>query len=264
MAKPIILVSNDDGVTAAGLKTLAQAVAPLGEVVVVAPHADQSAVSHAMTLRHPLRLRQFPTWETPHGPIRVYSADGTPTDAVYMGIHHVLRPRQPALVVSGINHGGNLGNEVLYSGTVSAAMEGVLLGVPSVAFSLVADHGFDFAQAAGFARSLCAKLLTMSLPADMLLNVNVPKRKCTGRFAVTQLGSHAYSRDVEERKDPRGKPYYWIGGQWVGYETLPGTDCKAVADGHISITPLRVDQTEKGLLPWLGQLSVEGYSSEND
>ena len=264
MAKPLILVSNDDGVAAAGLQALAHSLVPLGEVVVVAPSEDQSAVSHAMTLRHPLRLRALPRWKTPQGSIEVYSVDGTPTDAVYMGVHHVLHPRKPTLVLSGINHGGNLGNDVLYSGTVSAAMEGVLLDVPSVAFSLVADHGFDFAPAAGFAHKLCAKLLTTPLPAGMLLNVNVPKHKCTGQVAMTQLGSHAYSRDVEERKDPRGQSYYWIGGHWVGYKNLPGTDCKAIAEGHISITPLRIDLTEKELLPWLKGLSVESYSSEKD
>ncbi|MEM7588801.1 MAG: 5'/3'-nucleotidase SurE [Myxococcota bacterium] len=263
MKDPIILISNDDGVSASGVQSLAQAMSHLGQVTVVAPHTDQSAMSHAMSLRRPLRL--FRAAEDLHGargPIPLYSVDGTPTDAVYMGVHHVLKSQRPDLIVSGINHGPNLGNDVLYSGTVSAAMEGVLLGIPSVAFSLVADHGFDFTHAATFARHLCKTLLANPLPEAMLLNVNVPKRVSSSRIIVTKLGRHQYSTDAEERVDPRGQPYYWIGGTWKGYEDLPGTDCKAIADGFISMTPLQMDQTNQAMLPWLQKLDVAGWEAK--
>ncbi|MEM7402569.1 MAG: 5'/3'-nucleotidase SurE [Myxococcota bacterium] len=260
MKDPIILISNDDGVAADGIRNLALAMSHLGQVTVVAPHTDQSAMSHAMSLRRPLRLfRSAQDLPGQRGPIACYSVDGTPTDAVYMGVHHVLQSKRPDLIVSGINHGPNLGNDVLYSGTVSAAMEGVSLGIPSVAFSLVAEHGFNFTHAATFARHLCTMLLATPLPEALLLNVNVPKRLSSPQIVVTKLGRHQYSTDADERIDPRGQPYYWIGGTWKGYEDLPGTDCKAIADGSISITPLQMDQTNHAMIPWLQQLDTTDW-----
>ena len=260
MSEPLILVSNDDGINAGGIRALAVALSPLGRVVVVAPATDQSAVSHAMSLRRPLRLVRAPDIVTPTAEIPVYGVDGTPTDAVYMAAHHILKNEQISLVVSGINHGANLGNDVLYSGTVSAAMEGVFLGIQSVAISLVSNHNHDFTVASQFAAQLCKSLLKTPLKQGTMLNVNVPKRVTDTRFAATFLGEHKYEQVVEQRLDPRGQAYYWIGGEWSGYQDLPGTDCKAVAQGNISVTPIEVKLTCQKLLPWICDLKLEGYS----
>ena len=200
MQKPVILVSNDDGVHAVGIHSLASALTPLGEVVVVAPSSDQSAVSHSMTLRRPLRVNHLPDLKTPSGSVTVYSVDGTPTDCVYMAAHHLLKGRPIDLVVSGINHGANLGTDVFYSGTVSAAMEGIFLGVQAVAFSLVANHSEAFEEAGRFAHSLCKTLLERPLPKGTLLNVNIPKMIKKPGFEATSIGYHEYTNVVEERK----------------------------------------------------------------
>lgn len=259
MEKPVILVSNDDGVQAEGIKALAAALAPLGEVVVVAPATDQSAVSHAMSLRRPLRLKRLPDLVTPHGPVAFHAVDGTPTDSVYMAAHHILKNRKIALVVSGINHGANLGSDILYSGTVSAAMEGIFLGIPGVAFSLVANHGQDFSPAGGFAHALCKSLLQNPLPSGTLLNVNIPKTITQPGFKVTSIGHHEYTNVVQERVDPRGHSYFWIGGEWSGFKDLPGTDCKAISEGYISVTPVEIKLTNEKIMPWLRDLPIDGY-----
>ena len=260
MNEPLILVSNDDGINASGIKALAAALSPLGRVVVVAPLTDQSAVSHAMSLRRPLRLVRAADLVTATAEIPVYGVDGTPTDAVYMAAHHILKKQKISLVVSGINHGANLGNDVMYSGTVSAAMEGVFLGIQSVAISLVSNHDHNFTAASAFAAELCRSLLKNPLPKGTMLNVNVPKRVTDARFAVTLLGEHEYEQVAEQRVDPRGQAYYWIGGKWSGYQDLPGTDCKAVAQGNISVTPIEINLTCQKLLPWVCDLKLEGYS----
>jgi 5'-nucleotidase len=256
MEKPIILVSNDDGVASAGIRALATALAPLGEVVVVASTTDQSAVSHAMTLRRPLRLSRLDDIQSAGHTIACYAVDGTPTDCVYMAAHHILKGRRISLVVSGINHGGNLGTDVFYSGTVSAAMEGIFLGIQAVAFSLVASHSHNFEPAGRFARSLCKALLQEPLPKGTLLNVNIPKVVKAPGFLATTIGRHEYTNIVEERKDPRGIPYYWIGGQWNGFSELEGTDCKAIDDGCISVTPIEVKLTNDKLIPWVSNLPL--------
>ncbi|HZX43555.1 MAG TPA: 5'/3'-nucleotidase SurE, partial [Myxococcaceae bacterium] len=177
-----ILVSNDDGVGSAGLAALVEAVEPLGEVWVVAPEHEQSAASHAITLARPLRIRRVRE--------RWFSVDGTPTDCAYLAIHHLMKDAPPALAVSGINHGPNMADDVVYSGTVAAAMEATLLGVPAIAFSLVArGRGPDFTHAAAFARSLTRAALSQTLPPRLLLNVNVPSTEPRG-WAVTRLGRH--------------------------------------------------------------------------
>jgi len=261
MTNPLILVSNDDGIHAEGIRTLASALTPLGRVVIVAPTADQSAVSHAMSLRRPLRLNRAPDIKTPFGNVTVYGVDGTPTDAVYMAIHHILKNEPIGLVVSGINHGANLANDVLYSGTVSAAMEGVFLGIQAVAFSLVSNHSHDFSVAGDFARDLCQTLLQTPLAKGAMLNVNIPKRVTQKKFVVTVLGEHGYKEVVEHRSDPRGQPYYWIGGQWSGYQDLPGSDCSAIAQGLISVTPIEIKLTSKRLLPWVQDLKLQSFSA---
>lgn len=257
MTKPLILVSNDDGFSSMGINALARALAAIGEVVVVAPATDQSAISHAISLNRPLRLvHQRPILE--HGQeVQVYSVDGTPTDSVYMGVHYVLKDRLPNLVVSGINHGANLGYDVLYSGTVSAAMEASMLGITSVAVSLVSLHSYNFDMAAAFTKCFCEGILKKNWPKATLFNVNIPKRVQELNYAVTRLGHHEYTTDVTERKDPRGHSYYWIGGTWSGYQDLPGTDCRAIAQGQISVTPISLSLTCEPLLEELMKVKAE-------
>lgn len=258
-----ILVSNDDGYNSEGIVALAQALSPLGRVIVVAPSTNQSAMSHSITLRRPLRLTKHSS-QVQHGnSLEIYSVDGTPSDAVYLAVNFLLKNEKIDLICSGINHGGNLGKDVVYSGTVSAAREGVFFGIPSVAVSLVANHSFDFTEAAAFAGSFCANLLEQELPKDLLFNINVPKIVSQSEYAITTVGEHDYSLDVEQRIDPRGEPYYWVGGEWSGYRDLPGTDCKAIADGYISVTPISLRLTNEPLLPWLSAHSVPGHSAND-
>jgi 5'-nucleotidase len=233
---PLVLVSNDDGIHSPGLAALAGALATLGEVVIVAPDREQSACSHALTLHRPLRIDQI-------GDGR-YVVDGTPTDCVNLAINGIL-PRRPALVVSGINKGANLGDDVTYSGTVSAAMEGTLLGVPSIAVSLIGRHDFVFDAAATFARRLADWVLLRGLPADTLLNVNVPQpRGATPRGVQrTRMGRRRYGDAIVEKVDPRGRKYYWIGGEELDFVEEEGTDFYAVRQGLISVTPIHLDLT---------------------
>ena len=231
---PKILVTNDDGVEAPGLKHLAQALRPLGEVIVVAPDREQSASGHALTLHRPLRMR-----EVEEG---VYAVDGTPTDCVNLAVLWLLRGSEPDMVVSGINAGLNLGDDVTYSGTVSATFEGVLLGLPSVAFSQDLRDGFSYQRSASLAADLVEKLLEADLPSDLLLNVNFPPSPPVG-VSFTRLGKRVYKQVVAEKMDPRGRRYFWIAGspEWQDEE---GADHHAIQGGNVSITPLHLDLTD--------------------
>ncbi|OJH37056.1 5'/3'-nucleotidase SurE [Cystobacter ferrugineus] len=250
--QPRILVCNDDGYFSEGLRALVDAVSPLGEVWVVAPDREQSAASHAISLWRPLRLTQIRE--------RWFSVDGTPADSAYLAIHHLLKDDRPKIMVSGINHGANLADDVNYSGTVAAAREAALLGIPSIAFSLVSRAPFDFQHAARFARSLVAAALAQpQLPSRMLLSVNVPSGEPRG-YAITHLGRHSYGYDVVEKEDPRGRKYYWIGGSTYAHEDLPGSDCNAVHDERlISVTPLNFELTETRTLKELEGWTLEGF-----
>jgi len=234
---PLILVSNDDGIHSDGLRALADAVAPHGRVVVVAPDREQSAVSHALTLHRPLRIDELEPGR--------YTVDGTPTDCVNLAINAILRER-PVLVISGINKGANLGDDVTYSGTVSAAMEGTLLGVPSIAVSQVGRGSYDFSIAATFTGELVARVLANPLPADTLLNVNVPQFQNGEQprgVALTRMGKRRYGDAIVEKVDPRGRKYYWIGGEELSFLEEEGTDFDAVSRGCISVTPIHLDLT---------------------
>ena len=232
-----ILVSNDDGVDAPGIKALATALVPLGEVWVVAPDREQSGTSHSISLHRPLRLSERSE--------RWYAVDGTPSDSIYIALNHLMRGGRPDLVVSGINHGANLADDITYSGTVAAALEATMLGVPSVAISRCRPgRDSDFGPAARFARALVEGLEAHRLPPGVLLNVNVPPTSDGTTYRVTRQGKRAYGAEVIVKTDPRGRPYYWIGGDPLAHEHLPGSDANAVYDEQvISVTPLHLDMT---------------------
>jgi len=231
----LILVTNDDGILSPGLTVLAEHLQPLGEVRVVAPDRERSAAGHSLTLHAPLRAEEVRTgW---------YAVDGTPTDCVNLGIHGLLR-KVPQLVVSGINRGSNLGDDVTYSGTVSAAMEATLMGAPAMAVSLASGpyEAEDFSVAARLTARFAALLLRRRLPKDTFLNINIPRGTPSG-ISITRQGRRRYSDLVVEKTDPRGRKYYWIGGSDLGFENEPGTDSSAVLAGQVSVTPLHLDLT---------------------
>ncbi len=241
-----LLLSNDDGILARGLETLEKAARPLGDVWVVAPDREQSATSHSLTLHHPLRPVQL-------GPQR-WQVDGTPTDCVMLAIEALL-PERPDFVFSGINHGPNMGEDVLYSGTVAAAMEGLALGVPSIAVSfagrvlrsddsLLEDHVEALSQ-------LLRHLTTLKqFPADTLLNVNIPAipAKDLKGVRLTRLGRRVFSDSLTPMKDPWGRDIFWIGGGSVAWSGSDDSDFRAVKEGYISVTPLHLDLTAKDRL----------------
>lgn len=227
--RPLVLLTNDDGVTAPLISALADALAPDVDVLVVAPERQRSAASHAITLHKPLRVREV-------APGR-WSLSGTPVDCVYVGLLR-LAPRPPALVVSGPNDGYNLGNDVFYSGTVAGAIEGALRGFPGIALSIGAQAS-HVAEAIGFAASLVRSAVG-KVPGGEVLNVNIPGRG-ESRYVWTKLGRRNYKDDVVVRDDPWGKPYYWVGGGAREHDDVPGSDCNAVHEGLVSVTPLRLD-----------------------
>ncbi len=233
--KPLILVSNDDGIMSEGLRALEEALKRIGSVYVVAPDRERSASSHSLTLHRPLRVQKLSA--------RRFAVDGTPTDCVTLAIHGGLLPGRPDVVVSGINMGGNLGEDISYSGTVSAAMEGTLLGIPSIAISLVAKRKFNFKDASLFGVRIVKHVLQKGLPKDTLINVNIPQGRVRG-YRITRQGKRIFGGDVVvEKTDPRGKKYYWIGGNMLRWEGGEDTDFAAISKGYISITPIHLDMT---------------------
>ncbi|MGH7871112.1 MAG: 5'/3'-nucleotidase SurE [Candidatus Binatia bacterium] len=237
----IILLSNDDGIQSEGLIALENSLRSAGDIFTVAPDRAQSSMSHALTLHRPLRVQELT-------PTRL-AVDGTPVDCVKLALTGLL-PVRPDLVISGINKGPNLGDDIIYSGTVSAAIEGALLGLPAIAVSLVTFKDFDFRAAAEFMAMLVARIAERGIPPKTLLNVNVPplpKHELKG-WRATRMGKRHYSENIVERIDPRGGKYYWIGGDDLGFADEAGTDCKAVQEGFVSVTPLQVDFTDYKLL----------------
>jgi 5'-nucleotidase len=233
--RPLVLVSNDDGVASHGLHVMRDALKHLFEVVVIAPETEQSAMSHSLSLHRPLRLRTVEPG--------VFAVDGTPADCVYVALHSGGRvvPRRPDLIVSGINRGLNLGQDVFYSGTVAAAREGALRGIPAIAIS--AHPWADLGRVAALTTKVGAALLALP-PRPALVNINVPKA-WTGEVRATRLGSRIYEEVVDFRQDPRGREYLWLGGPGVRHERSPGTDTDAYDDGAASITPLVLDLTQR-------------------
>ena len=234
------MISNDDGINAPGLKLLESVLVKMvGEVWVVAPETEQSATSHSLTLRRPLRIRQVSNFR--------YAVDGTPTDSVLMGINELMKHTPPDLVISGINRGANVGEDVTYSGTVAAAMEGTLLGVPSIAFSQVYTDGHPVKWAT--AKSWLPKVLRMlcaeAWPKGVLINVNFPDMAAgqVSGIEVTCQGRRKIGSDFVSGMDPRGEPYYWIGAQRREEHYHFGSDLEAIGRGAVSVTPLSMDLT---------------------
>lgn len=231
----LILVTNDDGIHSYGLQALTKSLSALGKVVVVAPDRERSAVGHSLTLHSPLRADEISEGR--------FAVSGTPTDCVNLGIHGLMNEK-PDLVVSGINKGGNLGDDLTYSGTVAAAMEATLMGVPAFAISLDSESFAydDFLPGAAFAVKLANALLLNGLPVDTFLNVNIPAGTPRG-IQLTRQGKRRYSDNVEKKFDPRGRAYYWIGGGELGFHDVAGTDFHAIKNQSISITPIHLDLT---------------------
>src|SRR5215510_6326090 len=235
-----ILLTNDDGIHSDGLIKVEEALQTIGDVYVVAPASEMSGASHSLTLARPLRIRQLDS--------RHWSIDGTPTDCVTLALNKILPDNErPHLCVSGINHGGNLGDDATYSGTVAGALEATILGVPGIAVSLVARDHFDFKEASRFAVLAVKKILTEGLPDGTLLNINVPLGEIKG-VKVTRQGIKNARPVITEHIDPRGKPYFWIGEQYFRSNAEDGTDYRAIEEGYVSITPLKSDMTDHALL----------------
>lgn len=241
-----ILVTNDDGYSSPGIEALAAALAPLGHVIVVAPQTEASAVGHSLTLRRPLRCELIRP--------DVYAVDGTPTDCVNIAIDEVLTKR-PDIIVSGINKGLNVGDDVTYSGTVAGALEGVLLGYQAIAVSLKTPRGeWDFGPAASIAASLAAELLERPLPGRTFLNVNVPQGEIKGIRATVQARRNHITK-VDQRMDPRHRPYFWIEEAQDDWEPDPRSDRQAVLEGYASVTPLQPDMTDHDAVDLIATLT---------
>jgi len=241
-----ILLTNDDGYRSDGLKALADGLRDIGEITVVAPVQEASAIGHALTLRHPLRLEKIAD--------RVFAVDGTPTDCVNIAVTQVLKGL-PDLVISGVNKGWNLGDDVTYSGTVAGAMEAALLGIPALAVSLQATRGeYDFGPAARAAVTIGEAMLRGCLPIRTFLNINVPRGEPNG-YRVTVQAKRNHVTSVAERHDPKGRPYYWIEEGQNEWEPHDRSDYQAVRDGYVSVTPLHPDLTAHHALAAVAELS---------
>jgi 5'-nucleotidase len=242
-SRPVILVTNDDGITAPGIRNLVSAMKGLGRVIVVAPDSPQSGMGHAITIGHPLRLNKVDLFED----VEAWQCSGTPVDCVKLARDKILH-RAPDICVSGINHGANSSINVLYSGTMSAAMEAAIEGIPSVGFSLL-DFTFDadFTVAAEVAHTIARRMLEDKMPPHFLLNVNIPKgpkEKFKG-IKVCRQANAKWTEDFDHRIDPRGNDYYWMVGRFVNMDTGPETDIEALEAGFASVVPVKFDLTDK-------------------
>jgi 5'-nucleotidase len=251
MSKPLILVVNDDGITAPGIKALVETVRDLGEVVVVAPDSPQSAMGHAITISKPLRLKEVDVFEG----IKAFHCSGTPVDCVKLAVDKVMH-RKPDLCVSGINHGSNSSINIIYSGTMSAALEASLEGIPSIGFSLCDyRHEADFAPAAWYAHYIVEQVLKKGLPKYTLLNVNIPKLALSEirGVKIARQARAKWEEEYLERLDPIGKPYYWLTGKFVNYDHGDDTDEWALANGFVSVVPVHHDLTAHYAIPFINE-----------
>ncbi len=249
------LVSNDDGIQAEGIIQLASSLSKVGEVIVVAPDMERSASSHAITIHLPLRVREV---RLPGLDIKAYSVNGTPADCVKIGIDVLLKDK-PDFVFTGINRGANLGTDVLYSGTVSAAIEGCIMGVRAVALSLLYGDTMDYTYAGQVAQSLAQALMQQELHSNFLLNVNIPNaaENDIKGVKVTHLGTRRYTKNYEMRKDPRGGTYFWLAGELADEKTDLGSDIEVTSNNYISITPLHFDLTSYSMIDELKRLELK-------
>jgi 5'-nucleotidase len=254
-----ILLTNDDGIESPGIRVLLKELISLARVTVLAPDHNWSAAGHTKTMHKPLRVSVYPLYIEPEREggaggreVEAYTTTGAPSDCVALALLGIL-PEEPDLVVSGINQGANLGHDVTYSGTVAAAMEAAIFGLPAVALSLDSFDSHDFAFAARMGAAVVEQVRERGLPHGTFLNVNVPNgsQQDVGGVVVTRLGRRVYRDVLVERQDPRGRPYYWIGGEPPSGHEDEGTDIWAVAKGYVSITPIHLDMTAHRLLPEL-------------
>lgn len=244
-----ILITNDDGIHSPGLMALKNALAPLGRVIVVAPDRDNSAISHALTMNRPLRLYKHDQ--------DVFMLDGTPTDCVSIGLSKVLE-RPPDLLVSGINSGPNIGDDITYSGTVSAAIEGTMYAVPSMAVSMAGEPPYAYAKAESIIRDLARKVMEYGLPANTLMNVNIPDVRELKGIRITRQGRRIWKQAVHEVQDPRGRVHYWIGGGTPLLDSGKDTDVQVLAEGFVSISPIHLDLTNhEGISYFRDDLQLE-------
>lgn len=251
-----ILVTNDDGIFADGIYKLAKTLSNDHEVFVVAPDRQRSATGHAITMHHPLRAQKIKFFDTD---LAAWSVDGTPSDCIKLGLEAIL-DKKPDFVISGINDGPNLGTDVLYSGTVSAAIEGAIHGIQSMAVSMAYTKNIDYDIGANFAYNMVEKLQKDRLPSDTLLNINIPQYKKEDILGakVTSLGVRRYKNSFVERVDPRGKSYYWLGGEIVEETQGENSDIKCIKDKYISITPIHYDLTKYDLIKTIEEWNIEG------
>lgn len=248
-----ILLSNDDGYDSEGLRSLEEALAPIATVWTVAPDQGQSAMGRAITLQRPLKVTQVAE--------RRYKVNGTPSDCVNLAVNGVL-PVRPDLVISGINQGANMGDDISYSGTAAAAFEAAILGISAIAVSLATKQDFHFMPAARFAAALARSISAAGLPPYLFLNVNVPDTKGADIFdyVITHQGRSQYEKTVTATTCPREQTYYWLGGKGVAFEDIDGSDANAVRRGLISITPIRTDLTDYSSLEYVRNLGIEGFT----
>ena len=253
-----ILISNDDGIHASGIRALIERLSLKHELYVVAPDRERSAAGHSLTLHSPLRVEELPAM---FGAKRCWMVTGTPGDCVKIALNAVLEEHEkPDLVLSGINHGPNLGADILYSGTVSAALEGAMMGYPSIAISLanpITDGLEYFHYAANFVAKLIPKIKDLSLPEKTILNVNVPylmDNSDIAGVAITKLGTRMYTDTYEKRVDPRGKTYYWMAGEVTKSDAVEGTDINAIRNNKVSITPITFELTYEEIMPDLTKI----------
>lgn len=256
MSKPLILICNDDGITAPGIRKLTEVMNGIGEVYVVAPDSPQSGMGHAITIEKTLRCDPV---VIDKGPQKDFSCSGTPVDCVKLAVNVVL-PRKPDLIVSGINHGSNSSINVIYSGTMSAAVEGSLEGIPSIGFSLL-DYSWqaDFGPCKPFVDRIARQVLEHGLPRGICLNVNIPKAygPAYKGVRVCRQADANWVEEFDARQDPRGRSYYWLTGTFKNYDPGSDTDEQALKDGFISIVPVQSDLTAKGMLETLNKWSFE-------
>lgn len=254
--KPTILVTNDDGITAPGIQALVEAMKPLGDVIVVAPDSPQSGMGHAITINKPLRLDKT----TFHGEVIGYQSSGTPVDCVKLAIDKILH-RKPDLCVSGINHGSNSSINVIYSGTMSAAMEGAIEGIPSIGFSLLNfSMDADFSGAKKYARIIAKNVLKHGLPKGSLLNVNIPnlKTKQIKGVKICRQANAKWQEEFDERTDPNRRKYYWLTGKFENYDNGTDTDEWALANNYVSVVPVQFDFTAHHAIPFLNTWKFDG------